>query len=108
MDKFSLTDVATRQLALAAESAAGRSTHTIIGGSRRRLRQSVVTLVSGTRLSEHDFPGESTLHVLSGTVRLDTATGSMTGESGDLLIIPPERHGLTALTDTAILLTVVK
>lgn len=108
MNKFNLTDVAAHELSLAAESPAGRSTDTVIGGSRRRLRQSVMTLIAGERLAEHEFPGESTLQILSGSVRLDTGDDSMTGDPGDLLVIPPERHSLTAVTDTAMLLTVVK
>ena len=33
---------------------------------------------------------------------------SWEGRSGDLLVVPQERHSLEALDDTAVLLTVVK
>ena len=108
MEKYSLTDAVAQHLEQASQSAAGRRTETIVGGSRKRLRQSVVTLMEGTRLAEHDYPGESTLQVLSGTVRLDAGDDTETCREGDLLIIPPARHSLTAVTDAAVLLTVAK
>ncbi|MFD0559463.1 quercetin dioxygenase-like cupin family protein [Stackebrandtia endophytica] len=108
MEKFSLPSVSRQHLALARESSAGRSTDTVVGGSRRRLRQSVMTLVAGCRLPEHDFPGEATIQVLSGSIQLETAQETEQAGSGDLLVIPPERHSLVALEDAAVLLTVVK
>jgi quercetin dioxygenase-like cupin family protein len=45
---------------------------------------------------------------LRGRVRLDTATASVEGGEGDLLVVPPARHSLEALSDAAVLLTVVR
>jgi len=44
--------------------------------------------------------------VLQGRVRLSTADDTWEGSASDFLVIPPERHDLSALTDCAVLLTV--
>ena len=80
----------------------------MFGGHEQVLRQTVIALSSGQALQEHDSPGEATVHVLHGRVRLDTAGASWDGSQGDLLVIPPARHGLTALEDAVVLLTVAK
>jgi quercetin dioxygenase-like cupin family protein len=67
---------------------------TVFAGHERVLRQTVIAMANGQALEEHDSPGEATLHVLHGRVRLDAA-----GASWD---------GLTALEDAAVLLTVAK
>jgi quercetin dioxygenase-like cupin family protein len=41
-------------------------------------------------------------------VRLASSSTSWEGRSGDLLVVPQERHSLEALEDSAVLLTVVK
>jgi quercetin dioxygenase-like cupin family protein len=46
--------------------------------------------------------------VLRGAVRLTADSGEWTGIPGQLVVIPPERHGLTADEDSVVLLTVVK
>jgi quercetin dioxygenase-like cupin family protein len=48
------------------------------------------------------------VHVLHGRVRLDTAGASWDGSQGALLVIPPVWHGLTALQDSVVLLTVAR
>jgi hypothetical protein len=50
----------------------------------------------------------ATVHVLRGRVRLTCEGQSWEGRSGDLLKVPNARHGLQALEDSAILLTVAK
>jgi quercetin dioxygenase-like cupin family protein len=108
MEKFSLDAIARDQLARAAASSARRSATTVYGGHEHRLRQTVLALMSGASLDEHDSPGEATLIVLTGRVKLQTADASWEGRTGDLLVIPLTRHSLHALADSAILLTVVK
>jgi quercetin dioxygenase-like cupin family protein len=68
----------------------------------------VVTLTAGSTLAEHENPGEATLHVLHGRVRLISGETSWDGRDGDLIVIPPSRHSLEAVTDVAVLLTVAK
>ena len=68
MKKSSLTALARQQLKSAIQSSSGRSAATAYGGHEHVLRQTVVGLAAGRRLADHDNPGESTVHVLSGRV----------------------------------------
>ena len=70
------------------------------------MRQTLIALAAGARLHEHESPGEATLQVLTGQVRLTAGEDTWEGGVGDHLVIPPQRHGLEALTDAAVLLTV--
>jgi quercetin dioxygenase-like cupin family protein len=72
------------------------------------LRQTVIPMIKGTELHEHNNPGEAMVHVLRGRVRSTSKGQSWEGRSGDLLKVPDARHGLQALEDSAILLTVAK
>ena len=68
----------------------------------------MVALTAGSTLAEHENPGEATVLVLSGRVRLDSAQASWEGRDGDLIVIPQARHSLHAVSDAAVLLTVAK
>ena len=72
------------------------------------LRQTVIALTAGQSLAEHENPGEATVHVLHGRVRLVADGVEWEGRDGDLLIVPQARHTLHALEDAAALLTVAK
>jgi len=108
MEKSSLTALARQQLALARTAPAGRSAHTVYGGHEHVLRQTLIALLSGQVLEEHDNPGEATVHVLHGRVRLHSGDVTWEGTPGDLLVVPDARHSLEALEDSAVLLTVAK
>jgi quercetin dioxygenase-like cupin family protein len=108
MQKMSLDALAREQLAAAGSSNARRSAHTVYGGHEHVLRQTLVALVAGAAMGEHENPGEATVLVLRGRVSLRAGDDSWDGRDGDLLIVPPSRHELTALEDSAILLTVAK
>lgn len=108
MRKFSLDALARELLARAAGTSHGRSAETVYGGHEHTLRQTVIALTSGSTLAEHDSPGEATLFVLRGRVRLHAADTEWDGIHGDLIAIPPSRHSLEALEDSAVMLTVVK
>ncbi|MEV4746249.1 cupin domain-containing protein [Streptosporangium sp. NPDC049248] len=103
----SLTTLTNEHLAAARKAASGRSAHTVHGGRRNSLRQTLLALAAGRGLDEHESPGEATLQVLHGRVRLSTRQDSWEGTAGDQVAIPAERHSLTALDDSAVLLTVV-
>ena len=72
------------------------------------LGQTVIALAAGTSLSEHENPGEATVHVLSGRVRLLADGDSWDGREGDLIVIPPARHSLQAVDNAVVPLTVAK
>ena len=108
MEKFSLTALAREHLDRARAASSGRSATTVFGGHEHLLRQTVVALAQGHSLSEHDNPGEATVHVLAGRVRLVADETSWEGRAGDLLVVPPASHSLHAIEASAILLTVAK
>jgi quercetin dioxygenase-like cupin family protein len=108
MEKSSLTALARQQLKIAATASSGRSAQTVYGGHEHVLRQTVIALVSGEKLEEHDNPGEATVHVLHGRVRLTAGELGWEGSPGDLIIVPDARHAVEALQDSAVLLTVAK
>lgn len=108
MESVSLTSLAFDKLAEARQAHSGRAACTIHGGHTHELRQTVLALLAGHDLSEHDSPGEATLLVLQGHVRLTTNGDGWDGEAGDYLAIPPQRHALHAVEDSVVLLTVLK
>lgn len=108
MMKLSLVAMAREQLRAAGASSSGRSAKTVYGGHEHTLRQTVIALTGGSALSDHENPGEATVHVLSGRVRLTAGEDAWEGSAGDLLEVPDRRHGLLALEDAAVLLTVTK
>lgn len=106
MDALNLPAVVDEQLDAARAGSSGRSSRTIHGGHEHVLRQTVVTLLAGRRLAEHESPPEATLQVLAGRVRLAAGEQSWEGGAGDYAIIPPSRHSLEAIEDSAVVLTV--
>lgn len=108
MNKFSLTALARQQLQLAQQASTGRSATTVFGGHEHVLRQTMIALTSGHQLDDHQSPGDATLHVLQGRVRLAAGEVSWEGSPGDLLVIPNAVHSLAALEDSVVLLTVAK
>jgi quercetin dioxygenase-like cupin family protein len=106
MESISLTTLAKELIAHAQQAGSGRSARSIHGGHDRALRQTVLALAAGCQLAEHDSPGEATLQVLHGRVRLIAGDDAWQGAVGDYVTIPPERHSLAALEDAAVLLTV--
>ncbi|MEV8122777.1 cupin domain-containing protein [Streptomyces sp. NPDC085944] len=108
MRKLSLDALAREHLEQAAASSSGRSATTVHGGHELVLRQTLLALTAGTTLAEHENPGEATVQILRGRVRLTSGDDSWDGRTGDLVLIPPARHSLEALEDSAVLLTVAK
>ena len=108
MQKISLDALARQQMKLAATAGGGHTADTVYGGHEKVLRQTVIGMVGGAHLAEHANPGEATVLVLRGRVRLSAAGVSWEAARGDLLIVPASRHSLEALENSAVLLTVAK
>jgi quercetin dioxygenase-like cupin family protein len=108
MQSISLTSMASEKLAEARKTHSGRAAHTIHGGHDHELRQTVLALLAGHELSEHDSPGQASLQVLQGHVRLTAGDDAWDGKTGDYVVIPPQRHSLQAVDDSVVMLTVFK
>jgi quercetin dioxygenase-like cupin family protein len=108
MEKFSLEAIAREQAKRAASTSSGRSAKTVYGGHEHALRQTVVALTAGSSLDEHESPGEATIQVLRGRVRLTAGQVAWDGRDGDLLVVPQARHALQAVEAAVVLLTVSK
>ena len=107
MESQSLPVVATELLSAARVASSGRGARTIYGGRDHALRQTLLALTAGTGLAEHESPGEATLQVLAGRVRLTAGGDTWEGSAGDYVYIPVHRHSLEAIDDAVVLLTVV-
>jgi quercetin dioxygenase-like cupin family protein len=105
MDVVSLTATADQQLELARQSNSGRAAHTVYGGHEHFLRQTVIALVGGRETSVHRSPGEATLLVLQGTLKVTAGDDTWQGAVGDFLIIPAGTHCVLALEDAVMLLS---
>lgn len=106
MQTISLPELVAAHLQTARRATSGRSAQTIHGGHDHPLRQTLIALADGRSLDDHESPAEASLQVVHGRVRLITATEHWDGGPGDYLVIPSDRHRVTALEDAAVLLTV--
>lgn len=100
----SLEPLAEDLLRQARGHSSGRAASTVMSGSG--MRATVIAMTEGTTLAQHDSPPAATLHALHGSVRLHAADREWVLSQHEVVPIPPQRHGLTALTDTVVLLTV--
>jgi quercetin dioxygenase-like cupin family protein len=103
---INLPDVAATLLEVARTSQAGRAGRTLIPGAGAPLKQTVMALVAGQSLADHESPGAATLQVLAGAVLLTGGGEAMELHTGDHAAIPPVRHGLVALDDAVVLISV--
>lgn len=99
-----LHDVAGRLLGEAQRAASGRAAETVVSGSVQR--STVIALTTDAEMAEHDSPPAALLQVISGRLRLHTHDQEWVLGAGQVLPVPPRRHGVVALEDSAFLLTV--
>lgn len=104
MAEMTLESVGTDQLDAARQSTNGRASRTLHSGAR--LRQTLIAMTAGTRLNEHQSPGDATVLCLHGQVTLHSGDRSVTVPKGTLLDVPPQRHDLVADVDSVVILTV--
>lgn len=108
MDPISLDELISELFTRAQDGSAGRAAHNLLAGREHPLSQTVIAIVAGHGLAEHESPGEATLQLLRGRVRFTAGADSCELGAGDFLPIPPERHSVDALEDAVLLLSVVK
>ncbi|GAA3213039.1 cupin [Actinocorallia longicatena] len=100
-----LTATTRTCLEKARSDAHGRGAHLFL--TQGPLRQTVIALTAGSRLEDHNAPPAASLQVLTGRVLLTASSGDQELTTAQIHPIPQERHGLTALEDSAVLLTTV-
>lgn len=101
-----LPAVAGELLQEARGSTAGRAARTLVPGPALPLKQTLLALVEGASLADHEAPPAATLFVLQGRVRLTAGHEVFDLDAGDHVPIPPVRHGLDAVDDSVVLLSV--
>ena len=103
-DVVTLGRLAQELLEEARSASAGRTARTVTTGPL--LRATVIALVGGAEMAEHDSPPAATLQVVSGEVRLISTQQEWSLAAGDLAAVPPFRHRVVAVRDAVLLLTV--
>ena len=89
----------------------GKGTRVLWGGRHQRVV--LIAMTAGTALAEHKSPPAASFQLVEGSARLYSAEPTPDGtlpewvvDTGQVVRIPDERHGVEALTDCVILLTV--
>jgi quercetin dioxygenase-like cupin family protein len=100
-----LTALATELLEKAATARARRASRTL-AHPLDGLRQTVMALLAGADLGEHEGPGPASLQVLRGQVRIVAGDGSVPLRAGEIALVPMQRHSLHADEDSVVLLSV--
>lgn len=102
---FDLSTLADELLEAARNDLQRKASRLVIHGTTQR--SVLMAILAGGGLAEHSSPPAATLHVLRGRIRLyagDAAEWFVS--AGQVVAIPPERHSVDALEDSAFLLTV--
>jgi quercetin dioxygenase-like cupin family protein len=103
-----LTTAVDAVLDEARRATSGRAGRTLPPGAGAPLKQTLLALTQGTQLADHASPGPSSLHVLAGQVRLTAEGDPLDLATGAYTQIPPVRHGVEALADAVVLITVAQ
>lgn len=108
MSAVDLAAVGSDLLARAADSTTGRATQLVHSATDVGLSHVLLAIREGCELADHDNPGEATLQVLSGRVRLSAGDDEWTLGPGELVAIPHRRHAVFAELASVAMLTVVR
>jgi quercetin dioxygenase-like cupin family protein len=103
-----LGELGTQLLDQAETAHAGRAAATVHAAPATGLSQVLLALRAGEQLADHANPGDATLQVLSGRVRLTAGQQGWDLTEGNTILIPHERHAVHADLDSVVLLTVVR
>ena len=103
-----LRDLSAELLEKAATVKHGRATYSFRAVPGGHLTQVLLALKAGKNLSDHENPGEALLHVLQGTVQVTVGEDAIEVKEDEHAVVPQQRHGLVAVEDSAVLLTVVR
>lgn len=101
-----LPAVCEELLESAGQASSGRAARTLTPGAGAVLKQTLMALLEGRALADHESPGAATLQVLLGAVTLTGGTEDLELRAGDHVAIPPVRHGLRATDDAVVLISV--
>lgn len=101
-----LPSAAAQLLVEARGAKSGRVARTLVPGAHAPLKQTLLALVAGEALAEHDTPTAAALQVIEGRVRLVAGGEELHLDAGDHVPIPPVRHRLDSIDDAVVLLTV--
>lgn len=105
METIALDALGEDLLAGARSASSGRHAVTIHGGHVHSLRQTLIAIVAGRVLDEHENTGEVTLQLLRGSARVVAGSDSVEMAAGDYLVVPLQWDAFEALEDTVVLLT---
>ena len=108
-EDLQLVDLAAEQEVLwdaARNAVARRAGSTVYRGDG--VRQTLVVILQGELMAEHESPEEGFIHVISGSIRLNGNGRSWEISAGQLFPVPPEKHSVTALEDSVLTLTVLR
>ncbi|MFL4475130.1 cupin [Paeniglutamicibacter sp. MACA_103] len=98
-----LDQLIAREFEKASASTNGRSAVAVLNDGR--LRHTLVTLLAGSSLNDHEKPEAATLQVLSGSIVVNWAGESRSIAHGGLFVLPAAIHNVVASEDSAFLLT---
>jgi quercetin dioxygenase-like cupin family protein len=98
-----LDQLIDREFGKAAAAHNGRSAVAVLKDGR--LRHTLVTLLAGSTLNDHEKPESATLQVLRGSIVVNWAGESRAIAHGGLFVLPAAMHNVVASEDSAFLLT---
>lgn len=105
METVALGVLGDKLLSEAHSASSGRYAVTIHGGHVHSLRQTLIGVVAGRSLDEHENTGEVTLQLIRGRARVVAGSDTAEMDAGDYVVVPLQWDSFEALEDTVVLLT---